>query len=256
MDTAGVLTLMQEVADEVVMPRFQSLADDEVIEKNPGDLVTVADREAEVLITKALQDAFPGCVVVGEEACAADPSVVNAVAAADHVFVVDPVDGTRNFVHGRSDFGLMVAEMRGAEGTRSWIWQPVAGQSWVAEHGAGVQRGGKKFKARPFNPPARGATGEPRDTGAHPEGDLVNSRWACAIDYPLVAAGELDFVLYRSSNPWDHVPGWVMLTELGGLMVFADGKPYTGKPRKKGLAAMTHPDVWDQIQPLVHRLMA
>jgi len=53
-DTDAVLTLLQDVADEVINPRFRDLASEEIAEKNPGDLVTVADHEAEALITKAL----------------------------------------------------------------------------------------------------------------------------------------------------------------------------------------------------------
>ena len=72
MDTDEVLTLLREVADEVVNPRFRTLTDDQIAEKNPGDLVTVADREAEVRITAALQAAYPDALVLGEEATAAD----------------------------------------------------------------------------------------------------------------------------------------------------------------------------------------
>ena len=69
-ETDEVLTLLQEVAEEVINPRFRSLEDDEITEKNPGDLVTVADREAEVLITAALRAAYPDALILGEEATA------------------------------------------------------------------------------------------------------------------------------------------------------------------------------------------
>ena len=62
-------------------------------EKKPGDLVTEADREAEVLITAGLHRLDPGAVVVGEEAVAADPGVADLVRTADRVWLVDPVDG-------------------------------------------------------------------------------------------------------------------------------------------------------------------
>ena len=71
MDTQAVLTMLQEAADEFINPRFESLARHEVMEKNPGDLVTVADREAEVAITARLLDAYPDALIVGEEAVAA-----------------------------------------------------------------------------------------------------------------------------------------------------------------------------------------
>ncbi len=65
MQTDEVMALLQQVAADVVTPRFRALADGQVHEKNPGDLVTVADREAEVLITAALQAAYPDALVLG-----------------------------------------------------------------------------------------------------------------------------------------------------------------------------------------------
>ena len=66
LDTQQILTLLQEVAAEVITPRFRALADDEIGSKShPGDLVTVADREAEVIITRELRTAYPDAVVLG-----------------------------------------------------------------------------------------------------------------------------------------------------------------------------------------------
>ena len=137
MQTSDVLTLLRTVGEEVVEPRFRSLGDAEVEEKNPGDLVTVADREAEVRLTEVLQDAYPGAVVLGEEAAEDDDSVLARFADADHAFTIDPVDGTKNFVKGSPDHAMMIAELRGGEVERSWIWQPQHRTAYVAERGRG-----------------------------------------------------------------------------------------------------------------------
>ena len=135
-----MLALLQDVADEVINPRFRALADGEIHEKNPGDLVTDADREAEVLITAALVAAYPDCVVLGEEAHSLDPSLMERYAAADHAFTVDPVDGTKNFVHGSKDHAVMASETRDGEVVRAWIWQPQHDLGYVAERGGGTWR--------------------------------------------------------------------------------------------------------------------
>src|SRR3712207_3353731 len=85
-DTDAVLTMLKEVAEEVVNPRFRALAKAEISEKNPGDLVTIADREAEVRITKVLRDAYPNALVLGEEATATDPALLDRFRSADHAF--------------------------------------------------------------------------------------------------------------------------------------------------------------------------
>ena len=82
LDTDAVLSLVRDVADEVVVPRFRALDSEEIDEKGPGDLVTVADQEAEELLTRALLAAYPDAVVLGEEATASDPSVLDRFRAA------------------------------------------------------------------------------------------------------------------------------------------------------------------------------
>ena len=81
--TDAVLSLVQDVAAEFVSPRFRALAEGQVMEKRPGDLVTVADREAEVALTAALTGAYPDAVVLGEEASAADSSLLARYLAAE-----------------------------------------------------------------------------------------------------------------------------------------------------------------------------
>src|SRR3982751_2625492 len=131
---------MQEVAEEVVNPRFRSLSSGQIDEKGPGDLVTVADREAEELITARLRAAYPGAVILGEEAYACRPALLAQFWACEHAFTVDPVDGTKNFVHGSPDHAVMVGEVRGGEAVRGWIWQPQHERAYVAERGAGAWR--------------------------------------------------------------------------------------------------------------------
>ena len=101
METDDVLTLLKDVADEVINPRFRALASDEIAEKNPGDLVTVADRESEVRITEVLRREHPDALVLGEEAFATDAALLDRFRSADHAFTVDPVDGGGRAVAGR-----------------------------------------------------------------------------------------------------------------------------------------------------------
>ncbi|MBO0847334.1 MAG: inositol monophosphatase, partial [Nocardioides sp.] len=122
MDTEAVLRLLQDVAEEVVNPRFRSLSSGEIDEKGPGDLVTAADREAEDLITAALRSAYPDAVILGEETYAGQPGLMGDFWAADHAFTIDPVDGTKNFVRGSPDHAVMVGEVKGGEAVRGWIW--------------------------------------------------------------------------------------------------------------------------------------
>jgi fructose-1,6-bisphosphatase/inositol monophosphatase family enzyme len=234
-DTDAVLALLQDVAAEVINPRFRALADGEIHEKNPGDLVTDADREAEVLITAALVAAYPDCVVLGEEAHSLDGSLMERYAAADHAFTVDPVDGTKNFVNGSTDHAVMASETRGGEVVRAWIWQPQHDRGYVAERGGGTWRhSGAGVQRVAVTPPPDGAALRGRTsrrdwvgvalTGLAP----MELTWvSCGIDYPKLVEGEADYVLYHSAAPWDHVPGALLLAEAGGMVGTPDGRPYS-----------------------------
>ena len=140
-----MLELMQDVAEQVINPRFRTLQDHQVSEKNPGDLVTVADHESEVLLTAALTAAYPDAVVLGEEAHANDPTLLDRYNEAEHAFTVDPVDGTKNFVNGSPDHAVMIGEVRAGEVVRGWIWQPQHEAAYVAERGAGAFLNGERL---------------------------------------------------------------------------------------------------------------
>ncbi|WP_148614041.1 inositol monophosphatase family protein [Nocardioides rubriscoriae] len=231
MDTDAITALLQDVAAEVITPRFRALLSHEISEKNPGDLVTVADHEAEVLITEALVAAHPGAVVLGEEACAADPSVLDRYATAEHSFTVDPVDGTKNFVHGSPDHAVMASELRAGQVVRAWIWQPQHELMYVAERGAGSWRNGERLTTTP-------PTGAPDTFDVRTSrrswvgrqhaavGELRLSWVSCGIDYPRLVEGACDAVLYKSTKPWDHAPGQLLLTEAGGVLRHHGGPDY------------------------------
>jgi fructose-1,6-bisphosphatase/inositol monophosphatase family enzyme len=226
--TEEVLRLLQDVAEEVINPRFRSLSDEQVSEKNPGDLVTVADHEAEVRLAEALSAAYPGALVLGEEANETDDTLLERFRAADHAFTVDPVDGTKNFVHGSRDHAVMVAELRGAELTRSWIWQPQHETAYVAERGRGAWRNGERLVRPPVGDVLRGVTSRRRWIG-RTLGDLppLERTWVCCgVDYPKVTEGAADYLIYSGTQPWDHAPGALVLTEAGGFVGTFEGGRY------------------------------
>lgn len=256
--TAAMLALLEDVAERLVLPRFGHLAGDEVATKaHARDFVTVADREAEVELTRHLTAAYPDALVLGEEATTADAGLLDAARTAAHVFTVDPVDGTRNFVDASPDFGVMVAEVCGGIVVRSWIWQPVHRRGYVAERGGGVVRvDGAGTSALPAivapedraawivhagDRPALDATLELRVPSTSPSG-------ACAVDYPGIAEGAVTAVHYRHAMPWDHAPGSLLLTELGGAVLDTEGSAYDVRARHPGLVSAASSHVGEAVR--------
>ncbi len=250
MHTDDVLELIKEVSAEIIVPRWRKLDDHEVIEKNPGDLVTVADRESEQALTKVFKEQVPRCLVVGEEATFEDPGLVDKLPSADLAFVIDPIDGTHNFVEGKPNFAVMVAETRKGVTVRSWIWQPIHEKAYVAELGAGLWRNGERVSVRTaHNEPARGlASVHSRTKNTNPNLAPLQPTVRCTgVDYPKICEGLIDFIVYETIKPWDHLPGTLMVREAGGEARLADGTRYESNKTGDWLIASAWPDLYDIV---------
>lgn len=262
LDDVGAL--LREVADCVVMPRFAALAAHEVEMKGADDPVTIADREAEVMIDRALRLMLPGSRVVGEEACSADPRLLDDLGAGA-VWIVDPIDGTGNFAIGRAPFAMMVALLEDGELAASWILDPLGGRLCLAEHGSGAWADGERIRVDERGvEPARlhGIVSEafiPADQRFVIERlrslvPRIEPTARCAgHEYPLVALGQRDFILYWRTLVWDHAPGALLLREAGGSVSHLDGTPYHPTRPKSGLLLARNPlisrDLLVQLRP-------
>ncbi|MEY3658360.1 MAG: hypothetical protein RL425_1121 [Pseudomonadota bacterium] len=242
----AVTGLIRAVAAEQIMPRWQHLLGDQVREKTPGDLVTIADHESEARLTEALAGLIPGSRVVGEEAVSADPNLLDGLDQGC-VWLVDPLDGTGNFVAGSPHFAVMVALVQDGVVDAGWIWQPAHGLFYQAERGCGTLCNGAPVRAKP--------SGQPRFTAAFPtryanasQQQLIDQMRAdvdvalpglmCAgVDYTRCIDGTQDFALFWRSLPWDHAPGALILTEAGGWAGWLDGTPYSVCDQRPGLVA-------------------
>lgn len=254
METESVLDLLRQTAADVITPRFRALAEGEVFTKDhPGDLVTIADRESEEVITAELRRAYPDAMILGEEATAADSSLLEAFASAEHAFTIDPIDGTWNFVHGKDDHAVMVAELRSGEVVRSWIWQPEHQLAFVAEKGAGAYRNGERLpQLTPSSDPSswRGISSQAQLRDGR-RGDLapIGETWMCAgIDYAHLAAGDVDYIAFAHAKAWDHAPGLLLLAEVGGVVVRPDGSPYDPTISKPWLIGAATPALADHVR--------
>ena len=260
-DLDAVARLLQDASAQVVDPRFRSLTADQVHEKAPGDLVTEADREAEVLITAGLADLDPTAVVVGEEAVAADATVLDRLRTAPRAWVVDPVDGTANFVEGSPEHAVMAALVEHGVPTAAVIWQPQLGVLWTAERGSGAYRDGERLPQAPELPrdPAElhgavASTYVDPDTRARLEGH--RGRFAavgpgprcCGVVYPRIALGEEHFAMFWKMAPWDHAPGALLVEECGGAVRRWDGAAYRVDVPGTGLLAEGDDGAWDVVR--------
>jgi fructose-1,6-bisphosphatase/inositol monophosphatase family enzyme len=245
-----VADAIRDVSAAVIEPRFRALTDGDVEEKSPGDLVTIADREAEL----ALEPRLAGIVdapIVGEEGCAADPTRLGCLGA-ERAWIVDPIDGTSNFVKGSEQWAVMVALVEQGETVASWIFQPTTGAMYIAERGAGAARNGDALRidgvATELRGPAFTHFMPPAEKEAiarnRARAQLLPGRYCAGFEYPAIVEGDQEFAIFWRTLPWDHVPGSLLLTEAGGLARRPTGEPFLPYAEGAGLVLARDEATW------------
>ncbi len=260
----AVAAAVREVSAGIVEPRFTALAVGDVRAKSPGELVTVADEEAEAALTDRLGAILPGVPVVGEEACARDPRLLEALGA-DRAWLVDPLDGTANFVASSPDWAIMVALVEDGSTTASWIWQPATSTMYTAQRGAGAARNGEQLRISATVRPERCRGAALRrflgpdlleridtETVRRTLGVLGPGRYCAGVDYPLLVEGGQEFILFWRTLPWDHAPGLLLLSEAGGTSRRPDGSAYqVADTGGCGLLAATDDETWNKVHAVL-----
>ncbi len=138
-DPSHVSRIIRDVASREILPRFRNLGSGQVAQKSHArDLVTIADTEAERCLTELLRPLASGSAVVGEEGTAADCAILARLGEDAPVWLLDPVDGTMNYVSGTACFAVIVAYCAGGETLAGWIHDPIADSMVWAVAGEGA----------------------------------------------------------------------------------------------------------------------
>lgn len=243
---------MREIAARLMLPHWRRLAAGDIREKTPGEIVTPVDLAVEQALAQLLGRIAPQAPCVGEEAVGADPSLLGALRQPGLCWLIDPLDGTANFVEGKPHFAMMVAGVAGGVTCASWILHPLEDVLFSAERGAGAYRNGSHIA-----PPPAPAEWAQVKLGAHtgflPEAlkPAVGAAVAAARDngvfrsagheYPAIATGAKSVMLAYRILPWDHAPGALLVTEAGGAALRFNAVPYKPDQPGHGLVASHDP---------------
>ena len=249
--------LMRAVSKRAILPRYRSLAEDEIVEKTHDDLVTIADREAEAILAERLARLLPEAAIVGEEACAADPAVFDRLGG-DLCWIVDPLDGTNNFAAGNPPFGILIALAERGETIAGWIYDCLSGRFCHAAQGRGAFVDGERILARETGaePPLAAnsliyLTPERREavrTAIEPHYTLVDIPRCAAEQYPRLILGQNDVAIFERTLPWDHAAGALLVNEAGGKVARPDGSPYRiDEHARRGMIGAASARLWDDL---------
>ena len=200
--------------------------------KGPANFVTAADRRAEETLYTELTKARPGYGFLGEEGGPREG------ADKSHRWIVDPLDGTTNFLHGIPQFAISIGLEREGTVVAGLIYNPANDEMFIAEKGKGAFLNEQRIRvaARKRLSDAVIACGLPhigrgdftlarKETGAMQEQVGGLRRFgAAALDLAWVAAGRLDGYWERDLKPWDIAAGLIVVREAGGFVSDCDGK--------------------------------
>jgi myo-inositol-1(or 4)-monophosphatase len=211
---------------------FGEVGNLQVSVKGPGDFVSAADRRAEKTIFEELAKARPGYGFIMEESGRVEGSDKS------HTWIIDPLDGTTNFLHGLPVFAISIALEREGQLVAGLVYNPADDEMYVAERGQGAWLNNRRLRVAQRSKLADSliATGVPHLGKAkeHPlfkqELAAVMARvsnvrrfGAASLDLAYVAAGRFDGYWERNLQAWDVAAGVVLVREAGGFVSDLDG---------------------------------
>jgi len=233
----NVMAMAVDKAGRSLVRDFGEVEQLQVSRKGPADFVSSADRRAERILRKALTQAHPEFGMLLEES--------GTVEGTDdrHRWIIDPLDGTTNFLHGLPHFCISVALERDGQVVAGVVYDPVKDELFWAERGIGAYVNDRRLRVSSRSRIREGifATGIPfleiQDRSEHGKylGQLGNVMGECsgirrfgsaALDLAYVAAGRYDGYWENGLHPWDVAAGVLLVREAGGLVTDIAGRRY------------------------------
>ena len=199
--------------------------------KGPGDFVSAADHRAEEVLIEELQRVRPGYGILAEE------SGVSVGADKTHRWIIDPLDGTTNFLHGFPFFAISIALERDGELVAGVIYNPVTDELFTGERGVGAFVNDRRIRVAARNKladaivtcgvPHHGRGDHPKFlkelAAVMPRVSGIRRTGSAALDLAYVAAGRVDGYWETGLSAWDIAAGIVILREAGGTVTDEKG---------------------------------
>src|ERR1700728_3131288 len=224
-----------------------------------ANLVTVADKQSQQVITEVIAGAFPGHAIVGEEGTAGDPG-------AEHVWYVDPLDGTTNYAHGLPYFCVSIAHRTGGETTAGVVYDPYHEEMFAATRHGGATRSGEPLRVSRIERldralvVAQAQSVDPEEIRAYARlverlmtvAGGVRSLGSPALALCAIAAGRLEAYCEHAMDPWDIAAGQLILEQAGGRLTLFDGRPHESVDRVDVVASNghIHPELINALKDL------
>lgn len=225
-----IATHVAQVSGEMVLERRQGHVSVADTKSTLNDVVTQVDRDSEQLIRDMLHSARPQDGFLGEEGGSGGSS-------SGITWVVDPIDGTVNFLYGIPHYAVSIAAVEGPAEPDQWnvlagvVFNPASGEMFSAAQGLGAQLGAKEIRVAPAVPVENALllTGFAyAERYRRAQGELmkeilprvrdIRRLGTASLDLAYVAAGRANVYFERTLSPWDHAAGELIVREAGGIV--------------------------------------
>ena len=264
---AKVTGLLKYASETFIMPRWRALDDADIaIKTSETDLVTIADREAELFLSPHLEALLTGSFALGEEACSEQGNILNR-AEDKWVWAIDPVDGTNNFVKGTQQFCSMVSLAHYGVPVMAWIYRPTEKDCLIATAGAGVVMVSDDNTTTPLTRRnvsgnilkmsgslnAMGLDKSVRDDVREKIKQLPGRTYTgCAgVEASHVALGTADYIMHSKLTPWDNTPVDLICREAGSVAYLTPMKTRFSSGAKGILLVAPDDASWDALSAYI-----
>lgn len=206
--------------------------------KSPNDFVTEVDKAAEAVIVQTLREAYPSYGILAEESGQISASGGSSDDNQDYQWIVDPLDGTTNFIHGFPQYAISIALAKGGMVEQAVVFDPTRNELFTASKGAGAFLNDRRIRVskRTRLADALIGTGFPYRVFDHADSYMgvfkelsqkcagLRRPGAASLDLAYVAAGRLDGFWEFGLAPWDIAAGALLISEAGGLISDLNGE--------------------------------
>ncbi len=261
-----ITSILIDVNDQVVLYYFNKLSPNDINTKTSSDdFVSIADKKSENFITKKLYNFLGITKIIGEESAFIDNENYLSLLNEPLLWVIDPIDGTKNYINGNKNFCSMISLVKHSSPIASFIYKPLDRELIYAFKGIGAFKlnidtqvlSKLKIEINKFSQiiGSGGTKGIPEEFRKSILNNLrANTKrlfiGSAGIETTMLANNKIQFIFHGRVTPWDHSPFDLIIKEAGGCVYMSRSKVEFNINSKGPILAAASNDIWNHIREI------
>ena len=251
-----VITLLLETSEKIVLPKYKSLKNTEIKTKsNLNDFVTIADEKAEQYLSFKLKKILNNSFVIGEESVYKDESILNKLNDNMPIWIIDPIDGTSNFVSGDDKFYIIIALVINNVTIMGWIHNPINSTTVWSSRGEGTWLNNNRLIITNSDKNLSNNKAAIYHKGlidSKNKFNYIKYNGSAAHEYISLVKNDIQISCFSRLLPWDHAAGILIHQEAGGYSALLDNSIYQPNCKKKdGILSAPNIEIWRSVRSLM-----